>query len=111
MRKSFAGFTPLGPYIVTADEIANPNNLSNRLLVNGEVRQEANTSEMIVGIEELIEMISSVLPLSPGDVIATGTPEGVGPFKPGDTVEIDIAQVGKMTLQVKERGAVAPRAY
>ena len=111
MRKSFEGFTPLGPWIVTADEVPNPMALSNRLWVNGEVRQEANTSEMIVDIAELIELISSVLPFQPGDVIATGTPEGVGPFGAGDTLRIAIEGVGDMSLSVTERSTVSPRAY
>jgi 2-keto-4-pentenoate hydratase/2-oxohepta-3-ene-1,7-dioic acid hydratase in catechol pathway len=111
MRKSFAGFTPLGPFLVTADEVAEPEALRNRLWVNGELRQEANTRDMIVGIGELIELISSVLPLSVGDVIATGTPEGVGPFGPGDTLRIAIDEVGDMSLTVRASAAVAPRAY
>jgi 2-keto-4-pentenoate hydratase/2-oxohepta-3-ene-1,7-dioic acid hydratase in catechol pathway len=111
MRKSFQGFTPLGPWLVTADEIADPSALRNRLWVNGELRQDAGTGEMIVGIAELIELISSVLPLTPGDVIATGTPEGVGPLVVGDTVTIEIEQVGRMTVQVREHDEVAPRAY
>jgi 2-keto-4-pentenoate hydratase/2-oxohepta-3-ene-1,7-dioic acid hydratase in catechol pathway len=111
MRKSFEGFTPVGPYIVTADEVPQPGSLANRLWVNDELRQEANTSEMIVGIEELIELISSVLPLTPGDVIATGTPEGVGPFQAGDTVTIEIERVGRLQIAVRERDAVSPRAY
>jgi 2-keto-4-pentenoate hydratase/2-oxohepta-3-ene-1,7-dioic acid hydratase in catechol pathway len=111
MRKSFEGFTPVGPYIVTADEVPEPGRLSNRLWVNGELRQEANTSEMIVDIPELIELISSVLPLVPGDLIATGTPEGVGPFAPGDTVTIEIERVGRLSVPVRERERAAPRAY
>lgn len=111
MRKSFEGFTPLGPWIVTADEVPNPMALSNRLWVNGELRQEANTSEMIVDIAELIELISSVLPIVPGDVIATGTPQGVGPFGAGDTLRIAIEGVGDMSLSVTERSTVSPRAY
>jgi 2-keto-4-pentenoate hydratase/2-oxohepta-3-ene-1,7-dioic acid hydratase in catechol pathway len=111
MRKSFATFTPLGPYLVTADEVRDPQALQNRLWVNGELRQEANTKDMIVGIAELIELISSVLPISPGDVIATGTPEGVGPFVAGDTVRIAIEDVGDMTLQVREHDERAPRPY
>jgi len=111
MRKSFAGFTPLGPWIVTADEVPQPGALTNCLWVNGELKQQANTREMIVGIEELIELVSSVLPLSPGDVIATGTPEGVGPFAAGDTVTIEIEGVGRMAVAIREREAVAPRAY
>lgn len=111
MRKSFASFTPIGPWVVTADEVPNPGELSNRLMVNGEVRQDANTRDLIVGIEELIELISSVLPLQAGDVIATGTPEGVGPIVAGDRVTIEIEQVGTMTLSVQEAPVVAPRAY
>ena len=111
MRKSFATFTPLGPYLVTADEVRDPQSLQNRLWVNGELRQDANTKDMIVGIAELIELISSVLPISPGDVIATGTPEGVGPFVAGDSVRIAIEGVGDMTLPVREHDERAPRAY
>lgn len=111
MRKSFESFTPLGPYIVTADEVPSPETLSNRLWVNDQPRQSANTSELIVGIAELIELISSVLPLQPGDVIATGTPEGVGQFVPGDTVRIEIESVGSMTLAVTEHQVQAPRPY
>ena len=111
MRKSFEGFTPLGPFLVTVDEIPEPSNLLNRLWVNGEIRQEANTRDMIVDIPELIELISSVLPLSPDDVIATGTPDGVGPFAPGDTVRIAIDQIGDMTLRVVERDVSSPRPY
>ncbi|RYF45580.1 MAG: acylpyruvase, partial [Comamonadaceae bacterium] len=69
------------------------------------------TSEMIVGIGELIELISSVLPLAPGDVIATGTPEGVGPFQAGDVVTIEIERIGRLQVAVRERDAVSPRAY
>jgi 2-keto-4-pentenoate hydratase/2-oxohepta-3-ene-1,7-dioic acid hydratase in catechol pathway len=111
MRKSFDTFTPLGPWLVTADEVGDPGALQNRLWVNDELRQEANTREMIVGVEELIEMISSVLTLRPGDVIATGTPQGVGAMVPGDTVRIEIEKVGSMRLRVAEHEAVSPRPY
>lgn len=111
MRKSFESFTPLGPYLVTADDVPSPEMLFNRLWVNGELRQQANTSEMIVGIAELIELISSVLPISAGDVIATGTPEGVGPFQANDVVRIEIESIGSMELAVKERAVKAPRPY
>lgn len=111
MRKSFDTFTPLGPYLVTADEVPDPGNLRNQLWVNGELRQNANTSEMIVGVAEFIEMVSSVLTLRPGDVLATGTPEGVGPIAAGDTVRIQIESVGDMTVSVREHTQVAPRAY
>jgi 2-keto-4-pentenoate hydratase/2-oxohepta-3-ene-1,7-dioic acid hydratase in catechol pathway len=111
MRKSFDTFTPLGPWLVTADEVGDPGNLSNRLWVNDELRQQANTGEMIVDVPELIEMISSVLTLKAGDVIASGTPSGVGAMKPGDVVRIEIERVGTMQLEVAEREAVAPRPY
>ncbi|SDV47170.1 fumarylacetoacetate hydrolase family protein [Chitinasiproducens palmae] len=111
MRKSFASFTPLGPYLVTADEVPEPHALRNRLSVNGEVRQDANTADMIVGIAELIELVSSVLPLSPGDVIATGTPEGVGPLTVGDEVSIEIDRIGQMSLRVHSADVVSPRPF
>lgn len=111
MRKSFASFTPLGPWIVTPDEVGDPGVLSNRLYVNDEIRQDANTRDLIVGVAELIELISSVLPIQPGDVIATGTPEGVGPIVAGDKVRIEIERVGQMNLPVVEADVVAPRPY
>jgi 2-keto-4-pentenoate hydratase/2-oxohepta-3-ene-1,7-dioic acid hydratase in catechol pathway len=111
MRKSFEGFTPLGPWIVTADEVSKPYGLTNRLWVNDELRQEASTADMIVGVAELIELISSVLPLTPGDVIATGTPEGVGPFVVGDKLRIAIQEIGEMSISVRERDMAAPRPY
>lgn len=111
MRKSFATFTPVGPWVVTSDEVGDASSLDNRLLVNGEVRQDANTSDLIVGVAELIELISSVLPIQPGDVIATGTPEGVGPIAAGDKVTISIERVGEMTLLVEEAETVSPRPY
>ncbi|HSW18182.1 MAG TPA: fumarylacetoacetate hydrolase family protein [Ramlibacter sp.] len=111
MRKSFETFNPMGPYLVTADEVPRPDTLKNSLWVNGELRQNANTGEMIVGIAELIELVSSVLTLQPGDVIASGTPEGVGPIAPGDEVRIEIESVGSMTLAVREHEQRAPRPY
>lgn len=111
MRKSFAGFTPVGPWIVTPDEVGDAGELSNQLFVNDEIRQDANTRDLIVGVAELIELISSVLPLQPGDVIATGTPEGVAQVVAGDRVRIAIERVGEMTLSVREADEVAPRAY
>ncbi|MBS0337548.1 MAG: fumarylacetoacetate hydrolase family protein [Proteobacteria bacterium] len=110
-RKSFETFTPLGPWIVTADEIADPHALRNQLWVNGVAKQDANTRDMIVDIPALIELISSVMTLNPGDVIASGTPEGVGPIVPGDKVTIGIESVGEMTLQVVEAAQFAPRRF
>ena len=111
MRKSFESFTPVGPWIVTADELPDAGKLQNRLWVNGQLRQEANTSDMIVGIAELIELVSSVLAIQPGDIIASGTPEGVGPFAPGDEVRIEIEQVGSMSLPVRECDVRSPRPF
>lgn len=111
MRKSFETFTPMGPWLVTADEVPDPGALQNRLWVNGELRQDANTRDMIVDIPELIELVSSVLALSPGDVIASGTPEGVGPMAIGDEVTIEIEKVGRMALRVAQTPVVAPRPF
>ena len=111
MRKSFAGFTPLGPWLVTADEVPDPMALHNQLWVNGALRQDASTADMIVGIAEFIELVSSVLPLRAGDVLATGTPEGVGPIQAGDALRIAIEGVGDMQIFVRENAEVAPRAY
>lgn len=101
MRKSFSTFTPIGPWIVTRDEIPDPQALSNRLWVNSELKQQANTKDMIVPVDELIELVSAVIELSPGDVIASGTPEGVGPVAKGDILEIEIERVGRMKLFVQ----------
>ena len=97
-------FCPLGPYLVTRDEIADPNNLSIRCLVNGEALQDSNTTEMIYKIPYLIEYPSQAFTLYPGDVIATGTPHGVGAFrqipiwlKHGDVVTVEIEGLGQLT--------------
>ncbi len=111
MRKSFKTFTPLGPFLVTADEVGDPHELRSRLWVNGEERQSAHTGDMIVNVWQAIELISSVVPLSPGDVILTGTPAGVGPLRAGDEVEIAIERVGSMRLPVTERKTVPPRVF
>jgi 2-keto-4-pentenoate hydratase/2-oxohepta-3-ene-1,7-dioic acid hydratase in catechol pathway len=100
MRKSFDSFTPIGPWIVTRDEIADPGGLDMELTVNGEIRQKANTRDLILDIPGMISLASSVTTLQPGDIIATGTPEGVGPLRGGDSVTIRIAGVGEMTLPV-----------
>jgi 2-keto-4-pentenoate hydratase/2-oxohepta-3-ene-1,7-dioic acid hydratase in catechol pathway len=110
MRKSFSTFTPVGPWIVTADEVPDPHRLRNQLWIDGQLRQDANTAELIVGIPELIELISSVTALRPGDVIATGTPEGVGPFGAGARLRIAIESVGEMSLDVAWADA-APRSF
>lgn len=78
-RKSYDGFTPLGPWIVTADEIPDPQDLAIQLWVDGVLRQDGRTSQMTYSIAELVGYASRVMTLHPGDVIATGTPAGVGP--------------------------------
>jgi len=103
MRKSFDTFCPVGPWITTADEVGNPDDIDMRLWVNGELRQHAVANQMIVGIREQVETCSAVTTLEPGDIIASGTMAGVGSLKPGDTVEIEIARVGKMKLAVTSR--------
>ncbi|MBD8022754.1 fumarylacetoacetate hydrolase family protein [Microbacterium gallinarum] len=102
-RKSFDTFTPIGPYIVTADEVDDPEKLDFWLTVNGEERQKSNTSYLIYGIAKLIEVYSEVMTLQPGDIIATGTPEGVGQIVPGDTVVLTIPEVGELTMPVVAR--------
>jgi 2-keto-4-pentenoate hydratase/2-oxohepta-3-ene-1,7-dioic acid hydratase in catechol pathway len=99
--KNFDASGPLGPELVTSDEVPDPGNLRLELSVNGETRQSGSTAEMIFSVEELIEFISTFTTLEPGDVIATGTPSGVGHFhdpptylQAGDTVRIEIERVG-----------------
>ena len=103
MRKSYDTFTPVGPWITTADEIGDPAALRVRLWVNDELRQDAMTKDMIISVPEIVAMCSSVTTLEPGDVIATGTAEGVGPVVGGDRITIDIAPgVGTMTVAVRQ---------
>jgi len=100
-RKSYDTFAPLGPAIVTADEVPDPQRLAIRLWVNGRLRQDATTADMTFGIAQIIAYASSVMTLHPGDVIATGTPEGVAPIVAGDTVSIEIERVGRMDIPVR----------
>ena len=88
-RKSFDTFTPIGPAIVTADDVPDPDALELVLRVNGEVRQSANTRQLIYGVAHLVELYSAAMTLEPGDLIATGTPEGVGPIVGGDRIEFE----------------------
>lgn len=102
MRKSYDTFTPIGPAIVTSDEVGDPGALDLKLWVNSELRQHANTSDLILGVPGMISMASSVATLYPGDVIASGTPAGVGPIKSGDRVTIEIERVGQMSVAVEQ---------
>jgi 2-keto-4-pentenoate hydratase/2-oxohepta-3-ene-1,7-dioic acid hydratase in catechol pathway len=99
-RKSFDTFTPIGPAIVTVDEVPDPGGLGISLTVNGQLRQHANTRDMIYGVPRLIELYSSAMTLRPGDIIATGTPQGVGPLADGDEVVLSIDSVGELTMPV-----------
>jgi len=99
-RKSFDTFTPIGPWIVTADEIINPNELGFQLWVNEEVRQSANTKDLIYDCYKFFEVASAAMTLEPGDILTTGTPEGVGSIEQGDTVRIRIDRIGEFSVTV-----------
>lgn len=101
LRKSVDSFAVLGPWLVTADELRDPTALGLQLSVNGEVRQQANTRDLILGIPELIEFATSFYTLHPGDVLLTGTPEGVGPVKAGDRMLAEIEGIGRMEVAVR----------
>ena len=92
--KSIDTFCPLGPSVVLPDEIADPGNLKLEMRVNGEVRQQASTSDLIFGVPFLIHYISGLITLEPGDIIATGTPEGIAPVQPGDVMEAWVEKIG-----------------
>jgi 2-keto-4-pentenoate hydratase/2-oxohepta-3-ene-1,7-dioic acid hydratase in catechol pathway len=109
-RKSPDSYTVLGPWLVTADEIPNPGALDLQITVNGEVRQQSNTAHMILGVAELIEMASSMYTLHPGDLIFTGTPEGVSPIHPGDSIVATIDRIGTMAVAVRADQAVPAAA-
>ncbi|MDQ1470979.1 MAG: hypothetical protein QOJ99_2459 [Bryobacterales bacterium] len=103
MGKTFDTFAPMGPYLVTADEIADPHNLTISLTVNGETLQNSNTKELIFKIPDLVEFLSSIMTLEPGDIVSTGTPSGVGfsynpPkwLKPGDEVVVTVQGLGEL---------------
>ena len=107
--KTFDTFSPLGPCLVTRDEIPNPNELKIRTVLNGQVMQDWNTNDMIFDVPALIEFLSGSTTLLPGTVILTGTPHGVGMarkpprwLKPGDSVTIEIEKIGSLTNPVAE---------
>jgi 2-keto-4-pentenoate hydratase/2-oxohepta-3-ene-1,7-dioic acid hydratase in catechol pathway len=113
MGKSLDTFCPLGPYIVTKDEIADPHNLSIKCIVNGEALQNSNTRELIFKIPYLLAYLTRAITLYPGDVVTTGTPDGVGfarkppvLLKHGDVVTVEVEGLGQLTNPcVEERGA------
>jgi 2-keto-4-pentenoate hydratase/2-oxohepta-3-ene-1,7-dioic acid hydratase in catechol pathway len=107
--KNFPSTGAFGPWLVTADEIGDPSNLSLITRLNGTVMQSANTSDLIFSIEKLVEYCSSFTALQPGDVIITGTPGGVGAFReppvwltPGDTIEVEISRIGTLSSTIIE---------
>ena len=105
MGKWFDGFCPLGPEVVSADEIQDPHGLAIRLWVNDQLMQDANTAQMIFGIPETINYISQVLTLEPGDILAMGTPAGVGKgrgicLKPGDVMRGEIEEIGVLETPI-----------
>jgi 2,4-didehydro-3-deoxy-L-rhamnonate hydrolase len=100
LRKSIDSYTVLGPWLVTAEEMPDPGSADLSIEVNGELRQKANTRDLILGVPELIEFASSFYTLYPGDVLLTGTPEGVGPICAGDVMHARIAGIGEMTVRV-----------
>ena len=99
-RKAYDSFCPVGPWIVTADELGDPTALQGRLWVNDELRQDANTRDLVLDIPGMIEVASHIMTLEPGDIIACGTPAGVGPIKGGDVVRIEFERIGGMTMKV-----------
>lgn len=99
-RKAYDSFCPVGPWIVTADELGDPTALRGRLWVNDELRQDANTRDLVLDIPGMIEVASHIMTLEPGDIIACGTPAGVGPIKGGDVVRIEFERIGGMTMKV-----------
>ncbi len=100
-RKSIDTYSVLGPWMVTADEIPDPGNLTLQLAVNGQMKQNSNTRYLVFDVPRLIEFTSSFYSLYPGDVIMTGTPAGVSPIKPGDVMDVEIERVGKMQVRIR----------
>ncbi len=98
--KNFDSFGPIGPRIAHFDEIKDPHNLDIQLNINGEIRQQSNTKHMIFKIPVILAYLSRFVTLVPGDIVATGTPSGVGPIQPGDIIEASIDQIGTITHNV-----------
>ena len=100
-RKSIDSYAVLGPWLVTAEEIADPNDLDFTIKVNGETKQASNTKHLDFDVFRLIEFASAFYTLLPGDIIMTGTPAGVGPVQPGDVMHAEIAGIGAMDITVR----------
>ena len=100
LRKSPDSYCVLGPWLVTAEEIPDPGALAVQIQVNGAIKQNAHTSDLILSVAQLIEWGSSFYTLHPGDVLLTGTPQGVGPVRPGDVMSASIERIGSMRVAV-----------
>jgi 2-keto-4-pentenoate hydratase/2-oxohepta-3-ene-1,7-dioic acid hydratase in catechol pathway len=105
-RKSFDGFTPLGPWVVTPDEVGDPRDVSLKCWVNNELRQDANTRDLFFSAAEVIAYASAVMTLWPGDVVSTGTPAGVGPLSDGARVAVELGGIGRLEVNVSASRAV-----
>lgn len=100
LTKSFDGYGPTGPWLLTPDEVPDPQDIPIEVRVDGEVRQSGNTSQMVFGVNRLISFLSGVMTLQPGDLIATGTCDGIGPVAAGQTVQVRLGQLGRLTNRV-----------
>ena len=100
-RKSSDTYSVLGPWMVTKNEIENPNELDLTISVNGKERQSSNTNQLVYNVQKCIEYTTTRYTLYPGDIIMTGTPDGVGPVEPGDTMIAEIEKIGKMEVNVR----------
>jgi 2-keto-4-pentenoate hydratase/2-oxohepta-3-ene-1,7-dioic acid hydratase in catechol pathway len=100
-RKSYDTFTPVGAWLTTADEIADPHDIDIRLSVHGEIRQSVNTSMMITRIPQIVAHASRIMRLEPGDLIMTGAPPGVGPIRPGDVMEVSMSGLSQLRIPVE----------
>ncbi|WP_240157197.1 fumarylacetoacetate hydrolase family protein [Pseudonocardia broussonetiae] len=107
VRKSFDTFTPCGPHLVTPDEVGPLDRLELRCAVNGVLRQHADVADLIWDVPRLVEYVSSVMTLEPGDVLTTGTPAGVGEVRDGDEISTEVTHLGRLTVGVSGRGATA----
>lgn len=101
VAKGFDTFCPIGPVLVSSDEISDPHNLNIKLEVNGKTKQDGNTRDMLFKIDQIIEYCSSIVTLTEGDLIATGTPEGVAKFEKGDFLKASIDQIGILEIGVE----------
>lgn len=101
LRKSLDGFSLLGPWLTTADEVGDPGRLEIELAINGQVRQQGSTSQLLHGVPALLSAAAGYFTLQPGDLVMTGTPPGAGPLERGDVVRCSIERLGTMHVEVR----------